>query len=346
MGDTCNFDCHYCDRGYIKDVIGSQNLKGSSLDYLEKLIDDMIDEGANIKNFSFHGGEPFLYIKKIDVILDRLWTKIESLGVEKFNMTTNGSLIAENEWFMEKWGSKFHITLSYDFNFQGRNREIFDFHKMVEVVQKNNSSIQFQFVVPIDDPEGLSIDTVYHVIKDMRAAGSNVINLIPLRHLRGATKFKVLVEETDLKMFVKNFAMFVHTLYANGMQIYLDGNYQGIDKHYLDNHHKIILSPDGYMYPEFDFLEYQRPEYRVGQWITDDKPILYRVKPEDELLLPGCLDCPSRPFCGLKFLYSMFEKEPGKNCVEFYQIIAIFVAHLAELQKKSSMFHWARIDNV
>ena len=27
MGDTCNFDCVYCDREYIKKDIGSQNLR-------------------------------------------------------------------------------------------------------------------------------------------------------------------------------------------------------------------------------------------------------------------------------------------------------------------------------
>jgi sulfatase maturation enzyme AslB (radical SAM superfamily) len=346
MGDTCNFDCKYCDRGYIKDVIGSQNLRGTSLSYLVKLLDDMIAEGASLRNFSFHGGEPFLYIKKIDRILDTIWPKLQALGVERFSMTTNGSLIVENEWFLKKWGPNFKITLSYDFNFQARNREVFDLQAMASLIRQYDSQIQFQFVVPIDDPEGFSLDTVYHVIKDMRSAGSNVINLIPLRHLRGATKFKVMVEDTDLRVFTQNFAMFIHTLYANGIKCYLDGNYKDIDKHYLDTHYKLILSPDGYMYPEFDFLEYQRPEYRVGQWILEDKPIIYGPQPEDSLLLDKCKTCSSKSLCGLKYLYSMFEKEPGSNCIEFYQIMAIFVAHMAELQTKPTMFHWARIDNV
>ena len=37
LGDTCNFNCQYCDRDYIK-KIGSQNVTKSNLDELKEFL--------------------------------------------------------------------------------------------------------------------------------------------------------------------------------------------------------------------------------------------------------------------------------------------------------------------
>ena len=120
----------------------------------------------------------------------------------------------------------------------------------------------------------------------------------------------------------------------------IDGIIDGeIDKHLLDDHGKFILSPDGYIYPEFDFLEYKRPEYRTGQWNLDE-PKIYRKSDEDALLLKKCRKCPSKELCGLKYFYAMFAIEPGVKCVEFYQIINLTAKHLNRLKEKPSLLHW------
>jgi radical SAM protein with 4Fe4S-binding SPASM domain len=144
----------------------------------------------------------------------------------------------------------------------------------------------------------------------------------------------------DLRVFTANFLPFLHTLYAYGLDVAIDGIYTGvIDKHILDNHGKFILSPDGYIYPEYDFLEYKRDEYRIGKW-DSNPPVLNRTKDEDSLLLKSCRTCESRPLCGLKYMYAMFSVAPGVKCKEFYQIIDITAKHLYNLKSKPSMLHW------
>ena len=123
-----------------------------------------------------------------------------------------------------------------------------------------------------------------------------------------------------------------------GIKLNIDGNYGSIDKQYLNNHGKLIISPDGYLYPEFDYLEYKRKEFRVGKWRNGI--VLDRVKSEDEFLLPKCVVCPLRDVCGLKYLYKMFDEEPKGGCVEFYKTISLMVRHLHKLKQQPTLLHW------
>ena len=96
------------------------------------------------------------------------------------------------------------------------------------------------------------------------------------------------------------------------------------------------------MYPEFDFLEYKRDEFRVGKWRNGIE--LYRQGNEESLIRPGCTSCISRQYCGLKYLYKMFDEEPKGNCVKFYQTINVLVKHMNKLNNKPSLLHWVGID--
>jgi sulfatase maturation enzyme AslB (radical SAM superfamily) len=299
------------------------------------------EQCTTFKSLSFHGGEPFLYIKHIDEYLEQL---VPALGDDmRYFITTNGSMIAENEWFFEKWGNRITITLSYDFNYQEVNREAVDLTAIARIIEKYNSSMMFQFVVPTNIPDAYGEDTIAEVIRSARLAHCDTINIIPLRHYRGKEKFKVLIDDIDLKWWSVNFMRFIQTLYVQGLKVNIDGNYAGIEKDYLSNHSKLILSPDGYIYPEFDYLEYQRSEYRTGRWAGT--PELYRNRNEDELLLSGCVACDSRHSCGLKYLYAMFEETPAGNCVEFYKIIDLMVKHLHKLKTKPTLMHWIGYDD-
>lgn len=339
MGDTCNFNCVYCDRDYIKHDIGSQNLRSSDTDELISFMEQVSVKAKDLKNISFHGGEPFLYIKRIDRLLDLIAPMFPDV---LFFITTNGSKVAENEWFFEKWGPRIRLTFSYDFKYQEINRDYVDVEKVAEIVRKYNSGMLFQFVCP---PEREAYDeyAIANVISTMKKAQCDTLNLIPLRHHRGKQKFKVLIDDIDLKWFAVDLMRFVQTMYVHGININIDGNYEKIDKHYLDNHGKLILSPDGFIYPEFDYLEYQREEYRIGQWKGTQR--LYRVNDEDPLLLEGCRTCPLKYACGLKYLYAMFEEEPNGACIEFYEIISLMVNHLGQLKKHPTLMHSIGIQN-
>ena len=330
----------YCDRDYIKDDIGSQNLLKSDSDEILEFITIAKNQSSEFKSLSFHGGEPFLYIKRIDTYLD----KLNSILGDEINyfITTNGSLIVENEWFFKKWGPKVTITLSYDFNYQNLNREPVNLGEISRIINNNNSHMMFQFVIPSDLPDVFGEDTISEVIRSCKLTHCDTVNLIPLRHHRGKSKFKVLIDDIELKRWSVNFMRFIHTMYVQGITLNIDGNYKKIDKNYLNNHGKLILSPDGYIYPEFDFLEYKRTEYRIGQW--KGKKELYRIQNEDMLLLDICKSCESRSSCGLKYLYSMFGEEPKGSCVEFYKIIDLMVKHLFKLRKKPTLMHWIGYD--
>jgi MoaA/NifB/PqqE/SkfB family radical SAM enzyme len=337
LGDTCNFDCSYCDRGYIKGL-GGQTLKHSDLPDIFKFFDWLKEqETPDLTFLVLHGGEPFLFISRMKELLGYLGPWVREKGI-RISITTNGSLILENKDFVEEWQDVLNFTWSYDFNYQDINRAPLPVLEIVDFIRSTKAGLHFQFVCP---EEGFNITTAAEIVNTCNRAQVKGINIIPLRHLRGKDKFKVFVEQMNLKKFIANFLPFLHTLYVNGLDVYIDGIYNGeVDKHYLDNHGKFILSPDGYLYPEFDFLEYKRDEYRIGKWLASP-PEIYRTKSEDQLLLSSCRSCSSKSLCGLKYLYSMFDVMPGKQCKEFYQIIEVTAKHLDKLKSRPSLLHWA-----
>lgn len=334
MGDTCNFNCVYCDRDYIKHDIGSQNLRAIDNEDLVSFISTASKVAKDLKAISFHGGEPFLYVKRMDQLLELIQPLFPNDML--FFITTNGSKIAENEWFFEKWGKQIRVTLSYDFKYQEVNREAIDVAKVAEIVQKYNAGMLFQFVIP-PTREAFDENTIASVISTMKLARCDTLNLIPLRHYRGKSKFKVLIDDVDLKWFSVDLMRFVQTMYVQGINVNIDGNYEKIDKNYLNNHGKLILSPDGYIYPEFDYLEYKREEFRVGQWRYGQK--LYRTGDETPFILDKCKTCDIKAACGLKYLYKLFDEQPQGNCVQFYKTINLMVNHLGKLKQHPTLMH-------
>lgn len=326
----------YCDRAYIRDEIGSQNLLKRDFDEIVKFMTLAKEHAKELKAISFHGGEPFLYIKRIDQLMELLHPLFGD-SVEYY-ITTNGSLIVENEWFFQKW-NHIHITLSYDFNYQEINREKIDLKGLADVLYRNNCYLMFQFVCP---PDGFNEHTLSAVISACKESRCDTVNLIPLRHHRGKQKFKVLIDDFDMKWYSIYLMRFIHSLYVQGINLNIDGNYDKIDKQYLNNHGKLILSPDGYLYPEFDYLEYKRKEFRVGRW--RGQQYLDRVKSEEDFILHGCQTCDLRDACGLKYLYHMFEEEPSGKCVDFYKTISLMVRHLHKLKQQPTLMHWIGID--
>lgn len=337
LGDTCNFNCTYCDRDYIKFDVGSQNLRKSDFSEIINFIKDASTNAKDLDYVSFHGGEPLLYVNQINLILEEISASLLVNDI-RWGMTTNGSLIPENKWFFEKWGYNLTVSLSYDFNFQELNRNIIDFDEISKILIESKTHSLLQFVVPTNIEKSFSINTVASIINDCQKLHCDTVNIIPLRHLRGQRKYKVVLDDINMDWFSINFMRFIQSLYVNGINVYIDGNYDGIDKHYLNNHGKLILSPDGYIYPEFDFLEYKRPEFRIGKW--KNNPELIRVQQEDDKLLSGCVSCEMKKNCGLKYLNKLFNQAPSGQCRKFYRIIELMVLHLYKLKRKPSLLHW------
>ena len=339
LGNKCNFDCEYCDRGYISTKIGDQQLHPEDIPKLLTFLDSQDAFNNPPEMFSFHGGEPFVYVKLMDKFLDAITEKLESST--RFFIQTNGSLITQHRWFFEKWGKWLHISISYDFMFQDLNRTMFQIGPAVELMRELGvQDIQLQYVMPINNPKVFSVGAIKAITDVCFKYGVRKLDLIPLRHLRGKDKFKVILDEVNLPQFADAFMKFIQVLYALGLDVIVDGHTTGFDKDYFGDHKQMILSPDGLIYPEYDFLEYQWHQTTIGKWKDGDIE-LTRTKDEEHLLLDHCKQCSSRDSCGLKYLFKGFDADPSNSqCAKFYQLLDVIIKHAQKLKQKPNFFHW------
>ena len=113
LGDTCNFNCQYCDRDYIKSL-GGQNMSKHYLKLLKNFFDKAFQQENRIDRIALHGGEPFLYVKRMDEILELLKEEyLDGKGLY-VSITTNASLFEKEQWFLEKWRKYLRFTISYE----------------------------------------------------------------------------------------------------------------------------------------------------------------------------------------------------------------------------------------
>lgn len=338
LGNTCNFDCVYCDRGYIESL-GGQNLGNSTSDQMREFIEWTETQPNDIERVSFHGGEPFLFIKRMEEIMDWLYPMVKRNNWE-ITITTNGSLVKECKSFFEKYKEVLAVTVSYDFAYQKENREEFDVYEMAEVLNSFTKRWQWQFVLPIDSKSSFSFDNIKEIVNTCYKTGCRYLNIIPLRHKRGKDKFDVIIDKINLPQFLDAFLQLIQILYIKKLIVHIDGCYTNVDKAYFSEHNKLILSPDGYIYPEFDFLEYKTENARIGDWKNKQ---VWKNQGDYGRIYDSCLTCEKRPSCGLKYLYHLFEREPGPNCKEFYTYMDYAIMHNAKLHEKKNLLHWIGI---
>jgi len=333
LGNTCNFDCVYCDRGYIESL-GGQNLSNTSLTHLENFFSWVNSQYNEIINVTFHGGEPLLFIKRMDEIMAWLYPMAQKNNWT-VTITTNGSLVKECEWFFEKYSDVLNTTVSYDFMHQKENREEFNVYEMADVLNRTCQYWQWQFVLPIEDPEVFSFDNIKEIVNTCYKTKCRNINLIPLRHKRGKHKFDVIIDRLPLPQFFDAFLQFIQILYIKKISIAIDGCFNTIDKAYFAEHYKLILSPDGFIYPEFDFLEYKIENARIGNWKNKQ---IWKNQGDNGRIKESCASCAQSPTCGLKYLYHYFDEEPKGSCKEFYPYMDFAIFHNAKLKENRNLF--------
>lgn len=339
LGNTCNFDCVYCDRGYIESI-GGQNVNRTNVDEMKEFFEWVVSQPNDLKLVSFHGGEPLLFIKRMEQIMQWLYP----MALEhdwKITLTTNGSLVKENEWFFAKYNKILRATVSYDFMYQEENREGFDVYEMAEVLNKYCDTWQWQFVMPIDNKTAFSFDNIKTIVNTCYKTNCRTINIIPLRHKRGKDKFDVIIDRINIPQFMDAFIQLIQILYIKRLNVFVDGCYTKIDKAYFGEHHKLILGPDGYMYPEFEFLEYKIDAGRIGNWKTRQ---IWKNLGNKSRIRDDCLSCHKESSCGLKYMYHLFDREPKGHCAEFYTAMDYIMMHLDKLHEKKSILEWVGIN--
>jgi len=338
LGHACNFNCSYCDRGYIRNSIGGQGLSMGDVDSLCSLVLTLAREGSLPPMLSFHGGEPFYYVRFMRFILSRVKHVLKDTLIF---IQTNGSLISKNENFFREFSDlDLTVSISYDFAFQGENRTAFDLIEALEVLKAHKVRAQLQYVIPLDNPRCMSLDVVREILGYTTESGLvSKINLIPLRHIRGKDKFQLVLDEVDINSMFFAMLKFVEVLYVLGVKVTIDGHGFGIQKDYFNNHKQIILSPDGKVYPEYDFLEYRMEHASIGSW--NSLGIVAHEVDESQLVLPVCRECSQRRVCGLKYLFKAFGRTPRPNkCQEFYKRLTMVTHHVQKLNEKKSLVHW------
>lgn len=341
LGNVCNFNCTYCDRDYIKDTIGGQHVTLDDIPHILEFLKSIDAINNPPKMITFHGGEPFSYVKIMDKMMDAITNIVR--GDFIFYIQTNGSQMLQHRWFFEKWGPRLEISISYDFMYQDINRQLFEIVPALKMLEQCGvRGRQFQYVMPINDPKVFSLSAIKSITDICFKSGVRRLNLIPLRHIRGKDKFQVVVDDINLPQFFDAFLKFVQILYVMGLDVIVDGHGEGFDKHYFNDHKQLVLSPDGLLYPEFDFLEYKRTETSLGSWRTPQT--INRTKSreeEDSMLRPGCRTCPARDMCGLKYLHGIFETDPkSNNCAVFYQLMHVVISHAQKLKQQPSLMQW------
>lgn len=347
MGNVCNFNCHYCDRDYIEGQIGGQRLRKEDAGDIVKFIQAALGDGTNdtLQMLSFHGGEPFVYASVMEHILEHILSEVP--GDYPIFIQTNGSLLLDNRKFLEKYADRLMISISYDFLFQELNRTKFAIRDTLAMLHDLGIWVQMQHVIPIDDPRAFSLQAIKNIADTCMPHGVNKINLIPLRHIRGLDRFRTIVSEVDLKQMFSALLRYVQHLYVLGFHVSIDGHNDDdkfIDKAYFGNHKQLVLSPDGYIYPEYDFLEYQFTDARIGQWkgnidvYRDEDNFASRYSEE-------CTSCSSFDKCGIKYLYAMFDMDPHdkESCKTFYEMIDVAIKHVQKMHQKPTLFHWIGI---
>jgi organic radical activating enzyme len=329
----------YCDRGYIE-KLGGQNVNRETVDHLREFFEWLDKQPNEIIRVSFHGGEPLLFIKRMEEVMTWLYP----LAVKnnwRVAITTNGSLVKQCESFFEKYNKILHATVSYDFMYQEQNRESFDVEEMANILNRTCEAWKWQVVVPIDDPKSFSFDYIKSVVNTCYKTNCRVLNIIPLRHKRGKDKFDVIIDHVNLPQFLDAFIQFLQILYIKRLTVFIDGCYTEIDKAYFAEHNKLILSPDGYIYPEFEFLEYKTHNARIGNWKTKE---VWRNLGEGGRIPDTCHGCEKQASCGLKYLYKLFDEQPKGSCKQFYTYMDYAIFHNAKLHQKKSLLEWVGID--
>jgi radical SAM protein with 4Fe4S-binding SPASM domain len=342
VGGHCNFNCKYCDRDFIKENFGYQKLTKDDIPRIKEFLSYVLDSTDNIKVINFHGGEPFLFISLIDELCEFLDKNYSHKNIKYF-IQTNGSMILKNKGFIEKYKDKLIISISYDNLFQTENRteipieEILSYFKEIKL-----QNVQLQPVLPLDNDMVFSYQYVYKLIslyKDYYPVVKNY-NFLFLRYSWETEKIETLLgKKKPLEWFFGNFIKLLYALHLQNVGISLD-SIKSLDQHkkYCDNHWQIIVAPDGYLYPEFAFIEHKVEKFRIGQW--RDSIFVQRHKDINSILPSECDGCTIKDFCGYKYTVAAFNTKVPENkiCKKYYELLSFTYNHYQEMLKCNNLF--------
>lgn len=294
MQAQCNYNCHYCDRDYL-DAKSIGRLKQSDVTdivtYINKLEYNMI---------SFHGGEPLLNVRVIDSIIDN--TSDTSL----IFIQTNGSLILKNKDFFQKHKNQLFVSISYDFLFQEENRGSFDIVGTINFLKENGIQVKLQSVLPMYDLRSTGFEFVQSVYDVFSKAPFDGLTLIPLQFIRNDKGYNYIYTKgvIPMKVYLARFQKLLEYLYVMNIYSTVMGYEDDYNRHYFDYTKQLVIAPDGYVYPDYAFVENMSEYSRLGAWRNN--MISIKTLPTSEIASdPYCLTCSRNDKCGRQYVSTM-----------------------------------------
>lgn len=330
LGGNCNFDCRYCDREMIKQHVGYSVMSVDDVPNIVRFIKDVTANSSDpLYMMSFFGGEPFVFVKVMDEVIRQLTEA--GWGDLRFLIQTNGSLIMKNQDFINRWGKRLHISISYDFGFQEVHRTTYDIDETLAFLKGRVNHVQMQYVVPVNRKDCFTVDKLAAVVRLYEKYQMDRLSLIPLRHLRGPGRFTTFIDEVPLEDVFRKMTQFVQLLHIYNIHVVVDGMVNAIEKSYFDEHKQLVIAPDGRLYPEFDFVEYKVVDAAIGEW--RDRTVVEPVKDDSHLIHERCQTCPARNKCGIKYLYKLWADQPDANCLKASQMYEFIIRHVFKLHE-------------
>lgn len=341
LGGQCNFNCTYCDRDYVQHI-GYQKAKVSDVDNVLLFLRRVAVDGAiPVQLIVLQGGEPFMFVKSMDAYMTAIDNEFGTN--HRYYIQTNGSLVTKNADFLDKWKHRVYVSVSYDFGFQSTNRTPFDVDAMIELLHTYNIPMHFQCVYPIFEPGAFNHDVISNIVHTYRNIQNKELVLLFLRHYRGKDKFKTFFADADIGLVLQQVVNMLTILHASGIKVTIDGHTDDIiRKSYFNNHKMMVLSPDGLIYPEFDFAEYKYESAAIGRW--KQHPVypveLNRTFDSTPLEYTPCHTCFIKEDCGMRFVYKICEKEPElPKCQQFMVLVRTAVNYNRWIHSQPSLVH-------
>lgn len=129
LGQNCNYKCSYCTQNLIKngEQYTTKDIK-KYVTYLKKYYDTYYTPHTKKIHFTFWGGEPFLYINEIKLLVSEIREQFsKEFSDIRFGTVTNGSLL-KGDVFKYITDENISVTISYDGpgQFVRNKQDIFD----------------------------------------------------------------------------------------------------------------------------------------------------------------------------------------------------------------------------
>lgn len=280
---------------------------------------EYINNRKPVNLITFHGGEPLKFSKNIDIIIDTLNDKTDT-----YFLQTNGSLILDNKDFFIKHKEQIFVSISYDFCTQKKNRREFDISETLSFLKELGIKVQLQSVIEMNS-NFFEEENILDIINTYKKYNIAQLDFITLRDLRDKNTLRVILDEytqEEILSYIQKVMKSLITFKQFDINVYIDGAPEALEENKKYSHKDTaflnIISPNGKVYTEFDFLDYDHDDFAVDVWKQGTV-----IQPKNVGLKESCENCSQKKICGLKYLVALFDKPIPKNCELFYSNINI-----------------------